>query len=158
MALVTNDLDKVLEDNAVRLYRLITSFKNEYGYNTIQSSVRATALFLTEIMQDTVNVSLLEMKMLITKLSEIELSRRHLPFPKLVQDTMGNKFYDLRGTNLVARLPGSPVDIQLLELPTNTLTVLIVTVMNDARLRAIAFTDNKERLFVEVGDIFERHQ
>lgn len=154
--LATTAFDKMLADNAVRLYRLIAKFKNEYGYNTYVSSIRATVMFLTELMKDSQNMSLVEMKMLISKLSEIELGRRSLPVPLLTKDAQGNKFYDLRNSPLIGRLQGSTVDLQLLELPPNTLTILIVTVMNDARLKCIAFTDDSNLPFVEVGDLFER--
>lgn len=153
--IATQPYDKILEDNAVRLYRLITTFKNEYGYNTYQSSVRATKLLLTELLNDSSSMSPVEMKLLLSKLTEIELGRRHLPFPRLVMDAKGNKFYDMRATDMVGRLPGAATNLKLLELPANTLTVLIVTVMNDARMRVIAFTDDKDLPFIDVGDIFE---
>lgn len=158
MPALTTDFDKILEQNAVRLYRMITAFKNEYGYNTIQSSVRATILLLEEIMQDSTKMSAVEMKMLLSKMTEIELKRRHMPLPKLVQDGKGNKFYDLRDTNLVGRLPGAKTDLKLLELPYNTITILIVTVMYDARLRVVAFTDDPKLHFIEVGDLLPQIQ
>lgn len=158
MAVVSTDFDKILEANAVRLYRLIASFKNEYGYNTVQSSVRATIMVLMELMEDRDNMSIVEMKMLISKITEIELSKRHFPMPRLVKDAKDNKFYDLRNSPLIARLTDSKTDLQLLELPFNTLTILIVPIANDVRLRVVAFTDDVKVPFVEVGDLHEKVQ
>lgn len=156
MTTTATTYDKMLEENAARLRRLLAAFKNEYNYNTYLSSIRATKLLLTEALKDTANMSPVELKMLISKLTEFELRDRGLPFPRLVMDAKGFKYYDMRATNLVGRKIGGDTDFKLLELPSNTMTVLIVTVMNDARMRLIAFTDDLSIPFIDVGDLFIR--
>ncbi|PIV90464.1 hypothetical protein COW46_03075 [Candidatus Gracilibacteria bacterium CG17_big_fil_post_rev_8_21_14_2_50_48_13] len=156
MTAATTTYDKLLDENAARLQRLLAAFKNEYNYNTYLSSIRATKLLLTEALKDTAHMSPVELKMLISKLTEFELKKRGLPFPRLVMDAKGYKYYDMRSTNIVARKIGGDTDLKLLELPMNTMTVLIVTVMNDARMRLIAFTDDLSIPFIDVGDLFER--